>query len=220
VRKRAGLRRKTGRSRLHCWTSSRQWYSWSPVHTSWTPATAAETARVCAVSIQPSTSAVFQLCSYYSAPYSGAKYCDDRVCVCLSAREYISGNTRSIFTIFVHVTHGCGSVLLWRCRDTLCTSDFIDDVILAHKPRQLNVAAQLIEAQPTCSLRLGLNRRVGIPVAGQWTHTYWPTFRAPRSCPTRLQWVCWIFMTSYMHCTSLRTVYTVSQKNKTPNSCP
>jgi len=123
-------------------------------------------------------------------PYSGAKYCDNRVCVCLSAREYISGNTRSIFTIFVHVTHCCGSVLLWRCRDTLCTSDFIDDVILAHKPKQLNVAAQLIEAQPTCSLRLGLNRRVGIPVAGQWTHTYGPTFRAPRSWPTRLQWVC------------------------------
>jgi len=28
----------------------------------------------------------------------------------------------------------------------------MDDVILAHKPRQLNVAVQLMEAQPTCSL--------------------------------------------------------------------
>jgi len=42
----------------------------------------------------------------------------------------------------------------------------VDDVILAHKPRQLNVAAQLMEAQPTCSLGLGYKRRVGMPVAG------------------------------------------------------
>jgi len=46
----------------------------------------------------------------------------------------------------------------------------MDDVILADKPRQVNVATQLMEAQPTCSLRLGYKRRVGIPVAGQWTH--------------------------------------------------
>ena len=42
----------------------------------------------------------------------------------------------------------------------------MDDVILAHKPRQLNVTAQLIEGQPTCSLGLGYKRHVGIPVAG------------------------------------------------------
>jgi len=68
---------------------------------------------------------------------------------------------------FMHVTYGRGSVLLWRRCDTLCTSGFVDDVILVHKPRQLNVAAQLIEAQPTCSLGLGYKWRVGIPVAGQ-----------------------------------------------------
>jgi len=45
----------------------------------------------------------------------------------------------------------------------------MDDVVLAHKPRQLNVAAQLIEAQPTCSLRLGYRRRLGIPVEAQLT---------------------------------------------------
>jgi len=38
----------------------------------------------------------------------------------------------------------------------------MDDVILAHKPRQLNVAAQLMEAQPTCSLGLGCKRRAEI----------------------------------------------------------
>jgi len=42
----------------------------------------------------------------------------------------------------VRVTYGRGSVLLWRS-DTLCTSGFMDDVILAHKPRLLDVAAQL-----------------------------------------------------------------------------
>jgi len=36
----------------------------------------------------------------------------------------------------------------------------MDDVILAHKPRQLNMAAQLTEAQPTGSLGLGCNRRI------------------------------------------------------------
>jgi len=74
--------------------------------------------------------------------------------------------------------------------DKLCTSGFMDDVILEYKPRQLNVAAQLMEAQPTCSLGLGYKRRAGIPVAGQWTHTHGPTFRSPRSEPTRPQWAC------------------------------
>jgi len=30
--------------------------------------------------------------------------------------------------IFVHVAYGRGSVLLWRRCDTLCTSNFMDDV--------------------------------------------------------------------------------------------
>jgi len=41
----------------------------------------------------------------------------------------------------------------------------MDDVILTHKPRQINVAAQLMAARPTCSLGLGYKWRVGIPVA-------------------------------------------------------
>ena len=32
----------------------------------------------------------------------------------------------------VHFTYGRGSVGFWRRCDTLCTSGFIDDVILAH----------------------------------------------------------------------------------------
>ena len=42
----------------------------------------------------------------------------------------------------------------------------MDDVILVHKPRQVSVAAQLIEAEPTCSLGLGYKWCICIPVAG------------------------------------------------------
>jgi len=45
------------------------------------------------------------------------------------------------------------------------------------------MAAQLMEAQPTCSLGLGYEWHVGIPVVGKWTNSYWLTFRVPRSEP-------------------------------------
>ena len=70
-----------------------------------------------------------------------------------------------------------------------CTSGIMDDVILAYKPRELNVADELIEAQLTCSLGLGYKRHVCIPVVGQWTHTHGPTFRAPRSGPTSVEYL-------------------------------
>jgi len=66
------------------------------------------------------------------------------LCVCLSVREHIFGTARPNFAIFfVHVAYGRGSVLLCRRSDTLCTSGFMDDVMFAHKPRLLDVAAQL-----------------------------------------------------------------------------
>ena len=87
--------------------------------------------------------------------------------MCLSVRDHISGNTRSIFTkFFARVADGRGSILVCRGCDMLCTSGFMDDAILAHGPRQLNVATQLMVAQPTCSLGLGYKRRVEIPVVG------------------------------------------------------
>ena len=92
----------------------------------------------------------------YSIPDRRAEYCDESVClsVCLSVRDHISGTTRPIFTkYFVLVTYGRGSVLLWRRNDTLCTSGFMDDVMFAHKPRLINVAAQL--KRGACSLGLG-----------------------------------------------------------------
>jgi len=66
------------------------------------------------------------------------------VCGCLFVRDHTFGTAHPIFTkVFVHVTYGRGSVLLWRRTDTLCTSGFVDDVMFAYKPRLLDVAAQL-----------------------------------------------------------------------------
>ena len=64
------------------------------------------------------------------------------VCVCLSAIISPELHVRSS-PDFVHVTCRRGSVLLLRRIDTLCTSGYMDDVIFDHKPRLLDVAAQL-----------------------------------------------------------------------------
>jgi len=87
--------------------------------------------------------------SYYSASSDrGGKYCDERVClsvvvrVCFSVRDHIFGTALSgLYQIFVHVAYGRGSVFLWQCIDTLCTSGFMDDVIFSHKQRLLDISA-------------------------------------------------------------------------------
>ena len=120
----------------------------------------------------------------YSAPDRGAEYinyCDERVrclsvCVCVCVRvfvcprSYILDSTSDLHQIFVRVTSGHISVVLWRRSDTLCTSGFMDDFIFAHKPRLLDVVAQLMEVQPTRSLGFGYKLCAVIPVAGQRTH--------------------------------------------------
>ena len=58
-------------------------------------------------------------------------------------RSYLRTYTSDLHQIFAQVIYGRGSVLLWRRSDTLCTFDFIDDVTFAHKPRLLDVVAQL-----------------------------------------------------------------------------
>ena len=65
------------------------------------------------------------------------------MCVCVCPRSYLRNYTSELHQFFAHVTYGRGSVLLGRCIDTLCTSGFMDDVIFAHKPRLLGVAAPL-----------------------------------------------------------------------------
>jgi len=54
------------------------------------------------------------------------------ISVSLYTRAYLRNYTYDLHQIFVHVTYGRRSVLLWRRSDTLCTSGFIDDVILAY----------------------------------------------------------------------------------------
>jgi len=64
------------------------------------------------------------------------------VCVFVCPRSYLRNYTSDLRQFFMLVTYGRGSVFGRRC-DTLCTSGFMDDVIFAHKPRLLDVAAQL-----------------------------------------------------------------------------
>ena len=140
---------------------------------------------------------------YYSAPNRGVEYCDDHVCVsvCLSVCVCVCMCVRLSASILpdIHVQSLPNFLCMlpvamvrssWQHQDMLCTSSFTDDIIIAHKLRQLNVDAQLIEAHPTCSFGLGCKRRIGIPTVGQWTHTCGPTFQVLWSGPTRLQWAC------------------------------
>jgi len=68
------------------------------------------------------------------------------LCVCLSLcpRSYLQNYTSDHHQIFfVHASYGRGSVIFWVRSDTLCTSGFMDNVTFAHKPRLLDVGAQL-----------------------------------------------------------------------------
>jgi len=65
------------------------------------------------------------------------------LCVFVCQQSYLRNYKSDVHEFFVYVTYGRGSVRLWRRSDTLCTSGFMDDVIFAHKPKLLDVAAQL-----------------------------------------------------------------------------
>ena len=52
--------------------------------------------------------------------------------VCMSVRLRVSKTTCPNFMKFpLHVTHGRGSILIWRHRNTLCTSGFVYDVMFS-----------------------------------------------------------------------------------------
>jgi len=57
------------------------------------------------------------------------------VCVFVCPRSYLRNYTSDLHQIFVHITYGGV--------DMLCTSGFMDDLIFAHKPRLLDLAAQM-----------------------------------------------------------------------------
>ena len=59
--------------------------------------------------------------------------------VCICPRAYCRKYTSNLRRIFMHVTRG----LLWLLSDMLCTSGFMDDVILL---RLLDIAAQQTHA--------------------------------------------------------------------------
>ena len=61
------------------------------------------------------------------------------VCVSgyLSAGEHISGTTRPIFEqCSRNVIYDCGSILLWRRCNMLCTSGLMDDVMFARNYKE------------------------------------------------------------------------------------
>jgi len=108
----------------------------------------------------------------YSGPDRGAEYGDERVClylsvcvcvcVSLSVRDHIFGTAPPIFTIFLCTLpvavarSSSGGELMYLC--TLCTSGFMDDVIFAHKPKLLDVAAKLTRCAHA-ALGLAINCR-------------------------------------------------------------
>ena len=95
-------------------------------------------------------------------------------CVFVCQQSYLRNYKSDVHEFFVHVTYGRGSVQLWRRNDTLCTSGFVDDVIFAHKPRLLDVAAQL-KRSAHAALGLAINCAQRYQLAGQRTHgtTFW-----------------------------------------------
>ena len=112
---------------------------------------------------------------FYSAPDREAEYCDERVCVCVCVcvcpRSCIRNYTSGLHQIFVRVTYAVARSFLWRRNDTLCTSGFMDDVIFAHKPKLLDVAAQLKRiAHAALGLANGYMLCAVIPVTSQRTH--------------------------------------------------
>jgi len=59
----------------------------------------------------------------------GPVYCDQFVCLSLCLSVSISLEPLDQSSLFcVQNPYDRGSVLLWRCRDTSCTSSFMDDV--------------------------------------------------------------------------------------------
>ena len=79
------------------------------------------------------------------------------VCVFVCPRSCLRNCTSDLHQFFsVHVTYARGSVLLWRRSNMLRTSGFMDDVMFAHKPRLLDVAAQLKRSAQT-ALGLAMN---------------------------------------------------------------
>ena len=72
---------------------------------------------------------------YLPRPGRGTEYCDEHASVCLSVspRAYLRNHILKLQEILCACKRGCSSdsFLFWWQRDTLCSSDFVDDVLFA-----------------------------------------------------------------------------------------
>jgi len=93
---------------------------------------------------------------------SDAMYCDERVSECMLVCSSVCPlvylkHTCKLHRLFLHVTRGRNSILLWRHWNTLCTSGFVDDVIffrngpMARGVGNINVEAMLKQVDIICS---------------------------------------------------------------------
>jgi len=57
------------------------------------------------------------------------EYCDERVYLRVCPRAYLRNHTSKLYSIFLHIAYGRGSVLLCLCCSTLSASCFLDDFI-------------------------------------------------------------------------------------------
>jgi len=105
------------------------------------------------------------------------------VCVFICPRSCLRDHTSDLYRIFC-ACYFCdrGSVLLWRRRDMFCSSGFMDDVIFAHKPTLLDVAAG--KSGTPDAIRLiagGLSYKFGVPLCA-WLKKIIFIFLYPISC--------------------------------------
>jgi len=91
------------------------------------------------------------------------------VCVFICPRSYLRNYTSNLHQIFVHVTYGLDSVLLWRIVIVIryVTLGFMDDVIFAHKQRLLDIDAQL---KRSAHAALGLAINTSFRLTDAWDY--------------------------------------------------
>ena len=111
----------------------------------------------------------------YSTSDREAENCDERVrlcvCVCVCVfvcpRSYLRNCTSDLYQIFMHVTYGRGSVLIWRQIRYVLPVLWMTLYLLISQGWSTSPPA---EAQCTRSLGLVYKLCAVIPVAGQRTH--------------------------------------------------
>ena len=84
----------------------------------------------CASELKVGPRLTADLITHYFAASSGAKYCNQSVCLSVFPLTYLKNHTFKFHS--VHVTSRRGSVILWRQCSKLCTSGFVDDIMFLY----------------------------------------------------------------------------------------